>query len=71
MAHDGFAGTIRPVHLDADEDTVFCLARGEVKVSTDALGYLGAYMMAMAINDALRSAKTAYGTKAVFDLCQD
>ena len=68
MAHDGYARAIRPVHLSVDGDTVFCLARGDVKVSPDALGDLGAYVMAKAINDAVRSARTAYGAKAACDL---
>jgi len=68
MAHDGYAKAIRPVHTSADGDTIFFLAKGDVKVNQDALGDLGAYVMSKAINDAVRSAETAYGAKAARDL---
>lgn len=68
MAHDGYARTIKPVHTSADGDTIFFLAKGDVKVSQDALGDLGSYVMAKAINNAVRSAETAYGAKAACDL---
>ena len=68
MAHDGYARAIKPVHTSADGDTIFFLAKGNVKVNQDALGDLGAYVMAKAINDAVKSAETAYGVKAARDL---
>ncbi len=68
MAHDGYARAIQPVHTSADGDTIFFLAKGDVSVNQDALGDLGAYVMAKAINDAVRRAETAYGAKAVRDL---
>ena len=68
MAHDGYARAIKPVHTSADGDTIFFLAKGDVKVNQDALGDLGAYVMAKAINDAVRSAESAYGAKAAKDL---
>ena len=68
MAHDGYAAAIKPVHSSADGDTIFYLARGNVKVNQDALGDLGAYVMAKAINDGVRQAESAYGFKALRDL---
>jgi L-aminopeptidase/D-esterase-like protein len=68
MAHDGYAKAIRPVHTSADGDSIFFLAKGDVKVNQDALGDLGAYVMSKAINDAVRSARSAYGAKAACDL---
>lgn len=72
MAHDGYARTIRPVHTSADGDTVFFMAGGslpeEVSINQDALGDLGAYVMAKAINSAVREAESAYGFKAAGDL---
>ena len=68
MAHDGYARAIKPVHTSADGDTIFFLAKGDVQVNQDALGDLGAYVMAKAINDAVRSAESAYGAKAARDL---
>lgn len=68
MAHDGYARAIKPVHTSADGDTIFFIAKGDVQVNQDALGDLGAYVMAKAINDAVRSAESAYGAKAARDL---
>ena len=68
MAHDGYARVIRPVHTSADGDTIFFLAKGDVQVNQDALGDLGAYVMAKAVNDAVRSARSAYGAVAACDL---
>ena len=68
MAHDGYARAIKPVHTSADGDTIFFLSKGDVKINQDALGDLGAYVMAKAIGNAVRSAETAYGFKAAKDL---
>lgn len=72
MAHDGYARTIKPVHTSADGDTIFFMAGGslpeEVTINQDALGDLGAYVMAKAINSAVREAESAYGFKAARDL---
>lgn len=68
MAHDGYAAAIKPVHTSADGDTIFYLAKGEVNVNQDALGDLGAYVMAKAINEGVKSATSAYGFKAMCDL---
>jgi len=68
MAHNGYAAAIKPVHTSADGDTIFYLAKGSVEVNADALGDLGAYVMAKAINEGVRSAESAYGFKAMRDL---
>ena len=68
MAHNGFAAAIKPVHTSADGDTIFYLAKGNVEANPDALGDLGAYVMAKAINEGVRHAKSAYGFKAMCDL---
>lgn len=68
MAHDGYAAAIKPVHTSADGDTIFYLAKGSVEVNPDALGDLGAYVMAKAINEGVKNAETAYGFKAMCDL---
>jgi L-aminopeptidase/D-esterase-like protein len=67
IAHNGFARAIRPVHTMADGDTIFVMATGEVDVMPDAVGALGAEVMARAINRAARMAKPAYGLKAASD----
>lgn len=68
MAHDGYAAAIKPVHTSADGDTIFYLAKGNVDINQDALGDLGAYVMAKAINEGVRCATSAYGFKAMCDL---
>jgi len=68
MAHDGYAAAIKPVHTSADGDTIFFLAKGDVEVNPDALGDLGAYVIAKAIAEGVRSAESAYGFKAMCDL---
>ena len=68
MAHNGYAVAIKPVHTSADGDTIFYLAKGAVEVNPDALGDLGAYVMAKAINEGVKSASSAYGFKAMCDL---
>ena len=68
MAHNGFAAAIKPVHTSADGDTIFYLAKGNEEVNPDALGDLGAYVMAKAINEGVKNAKSAYGFKAMCDI---
>lgn len=75
MTQDGYARVIRPVHTTADGDTIYFLADGNtyegqesVEVNQDALGDLASYVMAKAINDAVRSAESAYGFKAACEL---
>ena len=68
MAHDGYARAIRPVHTTADGDSIYFLSRGDAPVYQDALGDLAAYVMAKAINDAVRSAAGAYGIPAACDI---
>ena len=68
MAHNGYAAAIKPVHTSADGDTVFYLAKGDVEVNQDALGDLGAYVMAKAINIGVMNAESAYGFKSINDI---
>lgn len=68
MAHNGYAAAIKPVHTSADGDTVFYLAKGTVEVNHDALGDLGAYVMAKAINSGVMNAESAYGFKSIKDI---
>ncbi len=68
MAHNGYAAAIKPVHTSADGDTIFYLAKGSVDVNADALGDLGAYVMAKAIGEGVMHAESAYGFKAMRDL---
>lgn len=55
MGHDGFARAIRPVHTQADGDTLFVLGSGEEKADVNILGTLGALVVERAIHRALRA----------------
>lgn len=68
MAHNGYAAAIKPVHTSADGDTIFYLAKGDVEINLDALGDLGAYVMAKAVAEGVKHAESAYGFKAMRDL---
>jgi len=68
ITHNGYAKAITPVHTSADGDTIFTMATGEVEVAADPLGALATEVMARAINNAVKSAKPAYGLKAASDL---
>ena len=68
MAHNGYAAAIKPVHTSADGDTIFYLSKGDVEINLDALGDLGAYVMAKAIGEGVKNAESAYGFKAMCDI---
>ncbi|MBQ3107267.1 MAG: P1 family peptidase [Firmicutes bacterium] len=67
VAHDGFARAIYPVHTNADGDTIFAAATGEVDVHPDALGVVAVNVMEEAIVRAAKAAKPAFGLKAACD----
>ena len=68
MTHNGFARAIYPVHTSLDGDTIFVLGTGEVETNVDTVGTLGAYVMAKAINRAVRETEGAYGLISLKDL---
>ncbi len=70
MAHDGLARAIYPAHTPADGDTLFALALGgfEGDANLAVIGALAADATAEAILNAVRSASSAGGYKAVSDL---
>jgi len=61
VSHDGIARTVRPSHTRWDGDTLFALASGKVSVDPDAVAILAARAIALAIVDAVASARSAYG----------
>ena len=61
MAHDGFARAINPIHTMTDGDTIFCMATGGVKSDPTTVGAIAAEVMAQAIVNAVKNAKSAYG----------
>lgn len=53
IAHDGFAMSIRPVHTDADGDTMFALSKGDKTADFNILSALAAEVTAQAIENAV------------------
>lgn len=77
MAHDGLARAIYPVHTQADGDTTFAAATGEIDVSeaygatrepVDVVGSCGAYVVQEAILQAVRAAESIPGVPAMSDI---
>ena len=68
MTHNGFARAICPVHTSLDGDTIFVLGTGEIETNVDTIGTLGAYVMAKAINRAVKETEEAYGLISLKDL---
>ena len=64
MAQDGYARAIRPVHTTADGDSIYAVSLGDVPADQDAVGALGARVMAQAILRAVKAAVPAYGFPA-------
>ena len=67
MAHDGIARAVRPAHTMFDGDTIFALATGQVASHASLVGAYAAEMTAAAIRDAIRSADSLAGIRAVKD----
>ena len=64
MVQDGYARAIRPVHTTADGDSIYAVSLGDVPADQDAVGALGARVMAQAILRAVKAAVPAYGFPA-------
>ena len=65
MAHDGIARAVNPSHTMFDGDTIFALATGEVSAGPSLVGAYAAEAVAMAIRDAVRSATSLAGIRAI------
>ncbi len=57
-AHDGLAIAIRPVHTTHDGDTAYALATSQVAAPFDFVGNLAVEMVAQAIRNGVRQAKS-------------
>ena len=68
--HDGLALTIRPCHTPSDGDTMFCLATGRNSVAANLMSIVTAatHVTALAVLDAIRSARGLAGIPAVSEL---
>jgi len=68
MAQDGYARCIRPVHTQYDGDAIYALAHPQVSADVSAAGVLAARVMALAVRNAVCSAKSAGGAPCAEDL---
>ena len=68
--HDGLALTIRPCHTPSDGDTMFCLATGRNPVAANLMAIVTAatHVTALAVLDAIWSARGLAGIPAVSEL---
>lgn len=57
ISHDGLAMSIRPVHTDADGDTMFALSKGDKEIDYNIVAALCSEVTALAIEDAVTRAK--------------
>ena len=64
MTHNGFARAIRPVHTNADGDSIYALSTGDLPGDVNVVGAMAAHAMERAIVRAVRSAQSAYGLPA-------
>lgn len=67
MTHNGYARAIRPVHTNADGDSIYALSVGEIPGDVNVVGTMAALAMEKAIVRAVRAAHSAYGLPS----CQD
>jgi L-aminopeptidase/D-esterase-like protein len=63
MAHDGIGSVIRPAHTLYDGDTVFALACGDYPANVSAIGAFAAEVMARAIRNGVRHARSMDGVR--------
>ncbi len=61
MAHDGYARTINPIHTMHDGDSIFCLSNGDIEADLTAIGSMAAEVMAVAVIEGVKAAKTIFG----------
>jgi L-aminopeptidase/D-esterase-like protein len=68
MAHDGIARAVRPAHTLVDGDTLFALSTGRKPADVNIVGAWAAEVVAQAIVNAVRHARSAGGLPAMRDL---
>ncbi len=65
MAHDGLARAVRPAHTMVDGDTIFALATNQIPANVSAIGAYAAEVVAEAIRNAVRTATSLAGVRAI------
>jgi L-aminopeptidase/D-esterase-like protein len=66
MSHNGLAMSLRPAHTMFDGDTIFALATGKHKADVNIVGAFAAEVMAMAVINAVKNARSAGGLPSIF-----
>ena len=61
MTHNGYARAIRPVHTNADGDSIYALSTGGQTGDVNVVGSMAAWAMERAIVRAVRAAQPACG----------
>lgn len=61
MTHNGYARAIRPVHTNADGDSIYAVSTGQIPADVNVIGTMAAYAMEKAIVQATKKAGAAYG----------
>lgn len=67
MTHNGYARAIRPVHTNADGDSIYAVSTGRIPGDVNLIGTMAALAMEKAIARATRAAESAYGLKSIHD----
>lgn len=67
MSHDGIARAVNPSHTMFDGDTMYALATGEIPSNPTLVGAYGAEVVAQAIRNAVRTAISLGGVRAISD----
>ena len=68
MTHNGYARAIRPVHTNADGDSIYAVSTGDLSGDVNVVGAMAALAMEKAIARATHAAIGAYGLKSAGDL---
>ena len=68
MTHNGYARAIRPVHTNADGDSICAVSTGQIPGDVNVVGTMAALAMEKAIVRATRAAESAYGLKGIREL---
>lgn len=70
VCHDGLALTIRPCHTPSDGDTMFCLGTGRSSAAVNLMAIVTAavHVTALAVLDAMQSARSLAGIPSVSEL---
>ena len=68
MTHNGYARAIRPVHTNADGDSIYAVSTGQIPGDVNVVGTMAALAMEKAIVRATRAAESAYGLKGIREL---